>query len=283
MGIKVSPEQIKKFAPILRIHPSEKYFPMDPLEFIRKSRFRHHRSPLGDEGYNKATGLWDKSDSHNKKYYNIPIEVIDRHGPDDEGRNRRPHDPNRGKKCNMFLQPRGNPTGVRNLNPDRVPIFYYTGSRTEEVHSATGTRVETYRYIQYWRFHGFNDGFMGQNHQGDWEHVTVKVSRGRFAGVWFAAHGKPAFRRRDEMEWKRGRFIVYSAKGSHASYHKEGLFHLRTDQAKNGGPTFELNTADSLKGLNVQPWRHFAGAWGEVGQIKDTTGPLGPWYKRRNH
>lgn len=123
---------------------------------------------------------------------------------------------------------------------------------------------------------------MGQNHQGDWEHVTVKVSRGRLVGVWFSSHGKPDFRTREEMEWKRGRFIVYCAKGSHASYHQEGWFHYRTDHTQNGGPDFELNSVESLNNLSSQPWRHFAGAWGEVGQVKDTTGPLGPWYKRRN-
>jgi hypothetical protein len=37
-----------------------------------------------------------------------------------------------------------------------------------------------------------------------------------------------------------------------------------------------------LKPLASQPWKDYAGAWGEVGNIATTTGPLGPWHKRNN-
>ena len=93
-----------------------------------------------------------------------------------------------------------------------------------------------------------------------------------------SAHGKSKFCPQKDLDFVQGHFSAYCAKGSHASYPKTGTFHFGTDvTAKNG---VEWQTNKNLKPLESQPWKEYAGAWGEVGQIKDTTGPLGPWYKR---
>ena len=52
MGVGVL---VAKWAPLLRLHPEELYFPMDPTDFIHASRFRHHIGRGRDEGYNKKT------------------------------------------------------------------------------------------------------------------------------------------------------------------------------------------------------------------------------------
>ena len=43
---------------------------------------------------------------------------------------------------------------------------------------------------------------------------------------------------------------------------------------------FMKKRLDKLAALEAQPWKNFAGAWGEVGELSHTTGPLGPWHKR---
>lgn len=80
---------------------------------------------------------------------------------------------------------------------------------------------------------------------------------------------------------------VYCAKGSHAFYNKPGKyssFHLlgvtlSHDYTDNMGYDWvATNCVVSLTDPS-QVWKYFAGAWGEVGLRKDTTGPLGPWQK----
>ena len=68
------------------------------------------------------------------------------------------------------------------------------------------------------------------------------------------------------------------AKGSHASYHTTGTWMAGVDVASDLGPQWD--TSRLLRSLATQPWRNYAGAWGEVGSISTTTGPLGPWHKR---
>ena len=60
---------------------------------------------------------------------------------------------------------------------------------------------------------------------------------------------------------------VYSSNGSHA-----------TNPSGSKGVRWEIT--QKVEKLEDQPWKLYAGAWGEVGVIPAATGPLGPWYKR---
>ena len=279
---------IRSLAPVLRLHPDEKYNPMDPEEFIRLSRFRHHKSWGKDQGYNRVTKKWVTSNSHSSSYYNVPVSYINRFKSWTNGENRRPRDSNRGDKWNVFLEPKGKPAGENNPN-GLVPVFYYaktvdTTKIPEIIRKMYNIKAEKYDKIQYWWFFGYNDGpGLGgvDNHQGDWEHVTCKVKNNRLIKAYFAQHGTTREVSRSKLKWTNGRFIVYSAIGSHGSYESAGSFPLilgASDETANGG--CQWDTSLLLKKLNNQPWRDFAGAWGQVGQFAHTTGPLGPWYKR---
>lgn len=259
-------------APYLRLHPEERYFPMDPIAFLSASRFRHHRSLKADEGYNKKTELWVETNSYASEYYDVPIRIINSFGLDKAGKNRRPHDSGRGSAWQVFVQPKGKPIG--NSSPSgRVPVFTHVMEESRWRGNAAAT------LIQYWWFLGYNDGYASQNHQGEWEHCTAAVQGGAVTGAYLAAHHTPHYYARNELEWKQGRFIVYSAKGSHASYPHEGTYRYGIDKTKRGG--VEWQTWRFLRTLSEQPWKNFAGAWGEIGEHEITTGPLGPWYKRR--
>ena len=283
--MKLTKGYFKNFAPILKLHSEEQYFPMDPVEFIKRSRFRHHKSWKKDQGFNKKNGKWETTNSKHSKYYDIPIAIINNYLKWGNGQNRRPRDSNNGDYLNVFLQVNGKPRGDHDPTGS-VPVFYYcknidTSTFPRTVRQGENLNLEEYRLISYWWFMGYNDGPLSQNHQGDWEHVTLKIRGNRLLGAYFSAHGEPKYVSRSKLTVKDGHLVVFCAKGSHASYEKAGEFKLILgfkDCTEDGG--YAWKTAQNIKSLKTQPWRNYAGAWGEVGELADTTGPLGPWLKR---
>ncbi len=266
----VSWEEIVRFAPVLQMHSDEAYFPMDPIDFLRSSRFRHHRGFQDDQGYSKIAQAWKVNDDTLPEYYDIPIAFVDSFGINSDGTNRRPRDDNSGDDWNVFLQPDGEPVGVRSAT-GRVPVFVH--AKQDTCASSKGAD----HVIQYWWFYGYNDGFASGNHQGDWEHATAVVEDGTLIGAYLAAHGRATYYPRSELEPDAGdQVVVYVANGSHAAFPRSGSF--GTDETDRGGPRWD--TSQYLLPLRDRPWKTFAGAWGEVGMIASTTGPLGPWYKR---
>ena len=278
----------EKMAPILMLHPKEKSFPMNPRHFIAKSRFRMHLKLKRDKGYNKKTGKWHTTNSKNReKYINIPVNIINQYGVDAKGRNRRPRDKNNGSSQKVFLQPMGSLRGD-NRPTGRVPAYYYI--RREGARS--GNRPRT--LITYWYFFGDNPT-PALAHQGDWEHATLSVRKDNtLEGIWFSRHGiRPKFVWRKDLEFLRGRALVYISKASHGNWPKAGTFRFEkapnliskalkaagfADVTSRNGVRWDISKR--LEPLYTQPWRDYAGAWGEVGELPETTGPLGPWHKR---
>lgn len=263
-----------RLAPVLTLHPDEDCFPVDPLAFIRASRFRHHKGGFDpDEGYNRTLEKWVVGNSHAKDFYDIPVEFINGYGPHDDGRNRRPADPNRGKEWNVFLQPKGEPVGRADFNKV-VPAFWWWDA---------GNSV-----MQYWFFYGYNRGLpdLKINHQGDWEHVRIRVKDGKAVDVRLSAHGDLPTLPVGKLRSEAGRPVVFVAKGTHAMYAEPGTHRLGMDVTAEGGPRWDGWNEKTLLPLDAQPWKDYAGAWGQVGKLglagisPDTTGPLGPWHKR---
>jgi hypothetical protein len=255
------------FQVVVRLHPDETYFPMNPLEFISKSRFRHERSG-SDEGYNKLSNRFERTNSHDAEYYNIPATVLNSYGLQNGTKNRRPRDDNRGD-YNVFLEPDDNLAG--NSQPSNlVPVYSYALNNK----------------IQYWLFYGYNYSNVGGvsfSHQGDWESVTLDLLNNKIVGAWLSAHGEDKYYSKSELEIDSTStnqiLYVYSAKGTHAMYNHPGDYHiLNTDHASGGGS--EWSIMGNVLTLSSQPWKDYAGAWGEVGEQAATTGPLGPWYKK---
>ncbi len=76
--------------------------------------------------------------------------------------------------------------------------------------------------LQYWFFYPFNDAYGVFDHEGDWEHVTVRLGTGRSPeGVNFAAHydsSPGVFVRWGALAREGEHPIVRAARGTHASY-----------------------------------------------------------------
>lgn len=255
-----------KFAPIVLLHPEDTHFPMHPLEFISVSRFRHHISWGQDFGYNKVAQEWIRINERSPEYYDIPLKVINSFGIHSNGNNRRPRDNKSGKTWNVFLDAdKDSLEGSR--NPDNVvPVYLY-----EQVQD------DGRAYHQYWFFFGYNPS-IALRHQGDWEDFTAVTLDNQLIGAYFSTHGDRRYVPREELEIERERVKVYCAKGSHALYPRAGTFNIfGTDKTAPGG--YQWDTSLNIELLSDQPWRDYAGAWGEVGEFAASTGPLGPWYK----
>lgn len=257
------------FRVVVRLHPTEEYFPMNPLDFIKKSRFRHMVGLGSDGGYDKTLPGWRNSNNdHTPQFYDIPVSTINSYALQD-GKNRRPRDDNKGD-FNVFLEPDDNLTGDSNPNNNVASYVYELNNGRK----------------QFWLFYGYNYwNFAGisQSHQGDWESVTLQVIDNNITGAWLSAHGNDTYYPRSELIVENTGNVqtlyVYSARGSHAHYSSPGDYHiLNKDHAADGG--YQWVVSDKTENLESQPWRDYAGAWGEVGEQVSTTGPLGPWYKK---
>lgn len=115
-------------------------------------------------------------------------------------------------------------------------------------------------------------------HEGDWERMTVYLDKTDPFGaapesIAFYRHSTNTFRKWDGVEKADGTHAVgYAAIGSHATLPTPGFGHI--DVGDPDGPRWR--TWEDLVPIVEQPWYGFGGAWGRVGKVRDSTGPLGP-------
>jgi hypothetical protein len=157
--------------------------------------------------------------------------------------------------------------------------------------------------VQYWFFYPFNDFHVIFDHEGDWEHVTVRLDALlRPVGAWFARHRWSA-----PGEWfawtalaREGDHpVVLSARGSHASYaapedvlwwdracptrdpnaaERSGCRVWRTWSPLTGGI---VDTGARDKPRARAAFVAWPGQWGTLGWFRrDTGGPRGPAYQQ---
>lgn len=275
----ISVKPLDRFRVIVALHPDEYCFPMNPIDFIRLSRFRRHNSGATDDGYNKNTGQFVNGNSHSSEYYNIPVSIIDSYYvkpmPGHPIYNLRPYDENSIGSGEVFLQPDNHLYG--DINPNgRIPVFTYS-SYYKTASGATGERRE------FWLFYGYDaaDRALNYSHQGDWERVILDIVNNSIQGAWLSAHKDLTYYSANQLQISESDGIqtlrVFSGVGTHAHYSKPGISSF-TDATADGG--YQWRITDNVESLEFQLWRNYAGAWGEVGLKASTTGPLGPWYKR---
>lgn len=280
--ITTEPQEEKdKIKVFVVLNTGENYYPMDPLQFIQRSRFRRHNAGGKDDGYSRVRGGFvNGNDEHTSEFYNIPVSTINSYHLNDINKNLRPRDDNSLGIGEVFLQPDDHPTG--NANPTgNISVFTYSSYVTEN-----GTTRER---REYWFFYGYNDvdtGMFQGSHQGDWERITLDIVNNRMEGVWLDQHGHSKYYTLDQLDVTESNGIqvlrIFSARGTHTTYEKVGQFKredplLSHDHTDNG---YQWEITKKVEQLADQPWILYAGAWGEVGMFDFTTGPLGPWYKR---
>ena len=258
----------------------EYYLPMSPNDYIRLCRLRRHISGDTDYGYNKNTRSFVKGNDKSPEYYDIPVDVIESLHPVGkyELMNFRPNDNGSCKTEEYFLEPYDNLYGDKDPN-GRVCVM----------------RFDEYgNKIHYWLFWGYDKAgyVVDGSHQGDWECITIiledyKDDKGdkkkKIKSVSLSHHDSNTEYSREDLEITnvsgKDELTVFCADGSHALYNKSGTYSRGKGYDYADGKGYDWIITDKVEKLEDAPWKHFAGAWGEVGHFSYTTGPLGPWQK----
>lgn len=264
------------------VHDStEKYFPMNPSDFIKLSRLRKHEGGGNtDFGYNKVTKTFVKGNDKSPEYYDIPIEIVSSFR--NKGKNKlltlRPKDENSIGHDEVFLQPDDHLFGDNNAT-SRVAVYKY---------------IDNDYKFSYWMFWGYNFAESGKivtlkgNHQGDWECLTIELSESnRIKQVTLSCHDSSKTYQPSELNIKfdenlgKDVLTVYCASGSHALYNKTGSYSRAVGKDKADGKGYDWIITNKVENLSDEGniWKYYSGAWGEIGFFQFTTGPLGPWYK----
>jgi hypothetical protein len=270
---------LPKFAPEVRLHPDDPNRPSSVEWYLKRTRLCRWRAllrrdeellPVGRVTPKKLGGYGGGDRGGTDLYLDIP------RGPNQQT-TRRGFQPNGGRlSAPCYVNARS--------APDDAAAFDF----------------------QYWFFYPFN-GPEGRHitHQGDWEHVTVRVTNAgepRLIAAYFSAHGQNnggwAFpdigaRIGPILQFTPdGNPIVYSALGSHASYASTGV-HKQAwpkagDRTSDGGPIWNTAADLVLVEINGQPlteredtiaWLRFPGRWGAIRKQAwpfAVTGPIGP-------
>jgi hypothetical protein len=180
---------VRENAPLLVFSPEEEDFPASPLEFIENSELREHRGRWFDRELAESGEIDPRQLARldDDHYYFLNL---------DNGDNRR-------------LDQKPNDAGRSG-----APIHY-------QLDEGPPLRVP------YHVFYAYNDGPSVQNHDGDWERVTVEFREAAQGGgrryepasVHFSAHhGGSSVSWEDARKDENGRLLVFVAKGSHANY-----------------------------------------------------------------
>ncbi len=153
--------------------------------------------------------------------------------------------------------------------------------------------------LQYWFFWYFND--WNNKHEGDWEGIQLVFDAGTIeealsaepVSVGYAQHegGERAGWDDDKLERRGTHPVVYSSRGSHASYYGSDLYLGRSGSEgfgcdKTGGPSDAIEPEVVVLPDAVDDpddplaWLSFKGRWGER-QSGPFNGPTGPAQKDR--
>ncbi len=280
----------QRYAPLVFLHPNERFLPMPADCFIANSSLDFA------EGKDKQSVLAERG--------TLSADKLIRPGYEHGGFTTR-------DKTRPFAGGRAQALAGRHGFYLDVEDHFRLGSRSTETSVFFGGTPVYYeyapgRYVTYWFFYGFSApagrlaaplrkaGVKSAGHEGDWEGISVGLDKqdAAVSAVYFA-HGEKV----EPLPWAKvkklgGHPIVFSALGSHASYTTSGK-QVNLD-VTGGGPIWAtwLLIAD----VRVQTWHGYGGAWGiaravpavvravahrfgkEVGE-GEFTGPIGPPFK----
>jgi hypothetical protein len=286
----------QRYAPLVRLHPDERYFPARPIGFFianselrwsyARTRYGWSSAQLASVGNVSASRLGRAAGTGAYRHGCGGTSIVY------AWQHTRLYDSGRpaclasteGFYLNVSNTRRGGEPG----NLANVPVFY---------------RYVSGRYIAYWFFYAYNDAWWNvADHEGDWERIVVDLSGAeatynRPTQVAYYTHGcaprifswgsvQKVTSTGVRNDTTGTHPIVYSARGSHGSWRevgdgsrdhcnsRAGVGEDQVSAAGRGWRTWNLTN-----NLMAQPWRGYGGAWGNRGNDGNTTGPLGPEWK----
>lgn len=268
---------IETFAPILKMHPKDKYFPQDVNTFLKQS----YLVCFTDEK-EKTISLLDLKPSTGEILKAITEDL-------------QAGVPEKGKFCRLILKDKKSGLKGAVPGPDKiihVPI--YVGVQAME---------DKHLEFQFWAFFPNNGPIkllkplVIGNHEGDWEHISIIVGpkKGReqsqfstknyeIKNVFYSAHQQAMGKRRypGQFEEFKGHPVVYVGAGGHPMYSKKFRLNGRLDTTGKGAvwhtkDHYEIISANKLsKGLSLAEakkklfsfvdWLPFMGRYGATRQ-----------------
>jgi len=287
------PDVVQRFAPTVQLAAGEGTLPTSASWFLNRASLQWHNDDGCDADVLRPVRVWSTGDMSALGAGGYSAKSRDedcrkagpRYTTRDHTRPRDGHRPPGLSAADGFALDLTDTSdarrGIKDTTPEDpqlytgAPVYYESGDIAKP-----GAPLGKYMYLTYWFFYAFNDGIGPQNHEGDWEGMSVlfgKTSSGHYRPLALALN---QHRETKEIPWHSRRFagerpLVYSAKGTHATYDHDWPGRLGPFADTVGG-SVSWDTSVSALPLYDQPWAGYCGGWGEVGRLGDTTGPLGP-------
>src|SRR5690554_4850468 len=270
---------VEKFAPQVRLHPEERYFPSSVAWYLERTQVHTPaRVSMGDLPTLMATKRVDSSVADRTRA-SIAEKVEDT------------LEEKLGQSvfAKHFLKIRKD----RREHEHAARVGELKSAKTY-VHLREPGGDARGLEIQYWFFYPYSGpvlaGPAGGAHEGDWEHITVRLdpSLQRVEKVFFAAHDREGtWVSAEDVQFVEDTHpVVYSARYGHASYPSAGIQSrgmLPADRTADGGALWQ--TWENLKIIadHTGPrtdiaWLSYAGRWGKTGVL--FSGPRGPAFQR---
>jgi len=280
-------ELISRFAPVVKLYPDDEYRPASVEWYLARVRMRYDHAGCEDcqildlGSVNLTTLLAQAHEektavlcTHNGNYH------YSRSGAPDESH-----------RTDFFLQIPNNADEETTRRGSLAAAKCYAHARKAPI-----IHHPSFIDVQYWFFYPYNGPIDSTDlfaHEGDWEHITVRVDEDgqTIHRIYFAAHDNEG-RWYDQGSPGTGYSlsgthpVVYSARHSHASYPWAGKWArvgLPDDHTAEGPVWDTLNSVLNLGEGDLpktgREWVQYTGHWGEIGGVGFTTGPYGPAFQ----
>lgn len=274
------PATLKQFAPEVRLHPREKYLPTSVEWYLERAELWLHRRWHRDEiilrrGQVDASALESRAQ------------------PSDDGAKAD------GRQLFLRIPDHRDRLGLPVNGEIEAPCYVHLRAAADSSHEFE---------IQYWFFSAYNGGDWHRTHEADWEHITIRVTDGpapELLRIFYSAHAQveggwvePADGQDASHGFHvnaEGKPIVYSARGSHASYPSQGnqrRWWKPDDFTGTGGAVWHTASHLAYVAIGSEPlsgheWLRYPGRWGGLRSVLNpmftSHGPRGPAHQRFWH
>ncbi len=252
-------EAIPYFAPLVKFHTNERYFPSTVESFIQGSALYYAEDgQFPTEDQSELITIYEIGELTSQLLVNATItdvDGIDISSSTDDSRTR----------SDFFVSPTTDPNQILS------PVF--DGNLSEAkcyVNVVRPLENESYVDIQYHFFYPYNgpaNNFFANiivdvEHEGDWENITVRCSistngEWEVQNVFYSAHGSDwsKWYQIDEVLWEDEHHpIVFSALHTHANYPQQSGLPDNFQTTCNGVDYFNIDEISD--GINWETWNH---------------------------
>jgi hypothetical protein len=261
------PQTVNRYAPYIVLHADEPYDPMSAGSFIDRSRLVwSHDSGCGDYTWpddppvaawlnESGAYTWHTASNvlcNSESSFWDPYQDVWPHSHSSAG-------PGGGE--GLYLEADDDTKDGGGFAGDENVYYKYT----------------PFQQIDYWFFYGYSKTLQVGAHEGDWEHIAVRLNANNTATDFAFYHHtdvcKLSYAATPKYQYRPW---VHVARSSHGSYPK-GADGQNGDNIVEEEPRNKWNARPNLYDLNDMVWYPYGGGWGHYRGVSDkVSGPQGP-------